>query len=200
VGSLIINSLRNHCWVQRWQILKIGQNLPKLWAIKYRVAFYETWWIMHEIQRFFNRANTHTRVTDANWWVCVSVGQLMTQRQTASIACVWQHQLWTLGHGVKCNRRLKTFADVLLPLTKQRGFCDQVGVYVCVLVCLSITELNSCGQIGSRIWLSRIRNQTPTTKLRCGICVCDFCHFWGQNVDGQSHKSDNINLGLQWPY
>ena len=25
------------------RILKIGQHLPKLWAIKYRVVLYETW-------------------------------------------------------------------------------------------------------------------------------------------------------------
>jgi len=30
----MITSLHNHCWVQWWKKLKIGQHLPKLWAIK----------------------------------------------------------------------------------------------------------------------------------------------------------------------
>ena len=37
MGSLMINSLHNHYRVRGWIFLKIGQHLPKLWAIKYRV-------------------------------------------------------------------------------------------------------------------------------------------------------------------
>jgi len=33
MGSLMINSLHNHRWVQEWKFLKISQYLPKLWAI-----------------------------------------------------------------------------------------------------------------------------------------------------------------------
>ena len=29
--SLVISSLRNHCWARWWKNLKIGQHLPKLW-------------------------------------------------------------------------------------------------------------------------------------------------------------------------
>ena len=32
------------------RILKIGQHLPKLWAIKYRVVFYETPCDLHNLQ------------------------------------------------------------------------------------------------------------------------------------------------------
>ena len=32
MGSVIINLLHNHCWVQRWKNFKIGQHLPKLWT------------------------------------------------------------------------------------------------------------------------------------------------------------------------
>ena len=42
MGSLTINSLHNHCWVRGWKKLKVGQHLPRLWAIKQGVVFYET--------------------------------------------------------------------------------------------------------------------------------------------------------------
>ena len=35
----MISSLHHHFWVRGWKKLKIGQHLPKLWAIKYRVVF-----------------------------------------------------------------------------------------------------------------------------------------------------------------
>ena len=36
MGSSMINSLHNHCWVQIGEkISKIGQHLPKLWAIRF---------------------------------------------------------------------------------------------------------------------------------------------------------------------
>jgi len=40
MGSLIITQSLQSTRVK--QILKIGQHLPKLWAINYRVVFYET--------------------------------------------------------------------------------------------------------------------------------------------------------------
>ena len=49
--SLIIGLLRNNCWVREWKILKIGQHLPKLWAIRLSTGlfFYETRCIFNKI-------------------------------------------------------------------------------------------------------------------------------------------------------